>query len=147
MKLDILKKSIVKGTVAFLALLSLYFFILTLLSGWKFASSQFAQFWFYILSLATGFGIQFGLYSYLKNIVKQKVLTGQVLATTGATSGGAMISCCTHYLTNILPVLGATGMITFISQYQVQFFWVGLFFNFLGIAYMVSRIVKFSRKL
>lgn len=141
-----MRKSVIKGIIASLAILAVYFLILTLVSGWKFTWEQFIQFWYYILSLALGFGIQFGLYSYLKEMIKQKALTGQVLAATGATSAAAMVSCCAHYLTNILPVLGVAGLITFIGQYQVQFFWVGLVFNSLGIVYMAKKIIKFSKK-
>lgn len=143
--LDILKKSVFKGGLAFLTLLSVYFLILTLVSGWRFTWEQFTQFWYYVISLALGFGVQFSLYSYLKGIVKEQA-TGQVLATTGATSTTAMISCCAHYLTNILPILGVTGIITFIGQYQVQFFWMGLFFNLLGIFYIGNKIVNFSKQ-
>lgn len=143
---DILRKSVTGGIIAFLVLLSVYFLVLTLVSGWKFTWEQFTQFWYYILLLASGFGIQFSLYSYLKGIVKQRASTGQILATTGATSTTAMISCCAHYLTNILPVLGVTGIITFIGQYQVQFFWVGLFINLLGIIYIGNKVLKFSQQ-
>lgn len=142
----ILGKSIARGIVAFLVLLTVYFLILTLVSGWRFAQEQFAQFWPYVISLALGFGVQFGLYNYLKDAVKKQALTGRVLVTTGATSTTAMISCCAHYLTNILPILGVTGIITFIGQYQIQFFWIGLFFNFLGIVYIGNKIVKFYRQ-
>ncbi|KKQ29864.1 MAG: hypothetical protein A3H17_01700 [Candidatus Levybacteria bacterium RIFCSPLOWO2_12_FULL_37_14] len=143
---NILGKSVAKGIMAFLVILTVYFLVLTLVSGWRFAQGQFFQFWFYVVSLALGFGIQFGLYSYLKGIVKQKAFAGGVLVTTGATSATAMISCCAHYLTNILPILGVTGIITFIGQYQIQFFWLGLFFNFLGIIYTGSKIIKFSKQ-
>lgn len=141
----ILKKALLRGVVAFSILLSVYFLILTLVSGWKFTWEQFTQFWYYILPLALGFGVQFSLYSYLKGVVKEQA-TRQVLATTGATSTTAMISCCAHYLTNILPILGVTGIITFIGQYQVQFFWIGLFFNFLGILYIGNKVLKVSQQ-
>ena len=137
--LEVLKKSVFKGILASLTLLSVYFLALTLVSGWKFMLEQFAQFWYYVVSLALGFGIQFTLYSYLKGLIKGQA-TGQVLATTGTTSTAAMISCCAHYLTNILPILGVTGIITFIGQYQVQFFWIGLFFNLLGIFYIGNKL-------
>jgi|SRR3989304_5207419 len=143
---DILKKALLRGAIAFSALLSIYFLILTLVSGWKFSWEQFSQFWYYIISLALGFGVQFSLYTYLKGIVREQS-TGQVLATTGATSTTAMISCCAHYLTNILPILGVTGIITFIGQYQVQFFWIGLFFNLLGIFYIGNKVLKVSQKI
>ena len=142
----ILRKALLKGGLAFLSLLSIYFLVLTLVSGWQFALMQFNQFWYYIISLALGFGLQFSLYSYLKGVVSQ--LNGKaVLTATGATSTGAMISCCAHYLTNILPILGVTGIITFITQYQVQFFWAGLFFNLLGILYIENKVVKVSQPL
>ena len=143
---DILKKALLRGAIAFSALLSIYFLILTLVSGWKFSWEQFSQFWYYIISLALGFGVQSSLYTYLKGIVREQS-TGQVLATTGATSTTAMISCCAHYLTNILPILGVTGIITFIGQYQVQFFWIGLFFNLLGIFYIGNKVLKVSQKI
>jgi Cu+-exporting ATPase len=50
-----------------------------------------------------------------------------------------MLACCTHYLVNILPVLGAVGAVTLVAQYQVQLFWVGLAFNAAGLAYIGHR--------
>lgn len=139
--IEVLKKAIVRGILAFLTLLSIYFLILTLISGWNFTLEQFSQFWYYIISLALGFGIQLSLYSYLRGVAQQQAPKGQLVAT-GTTSTAAMISCCAHYLTNILPILGVTGIITFISQYQIQFFWIGLAFNLLGIIYIGNKVLK-----
>lgn len=136
--------AIKKGLLATFILLVVYFTTVTLVSGWSFAQDQFRQFWYYVVTLATGFGIQIGLYSYLKSSIKNTVSPG-VVATTGATSTAAMISCCAHYLVNLLPILGAVGIITVISQYQVQLFWVGLAFNFAGIVYMANKVYKFSK--
>ncbi len=130
--------AIVKGTLATLILLSVYFAVTTFVSGWNFALGQFFRFWYYLVTLAVGFGIQMGLYSYLK----AKISAGRMLAVSGTTSTAAMISCCAHYMVNFLPILGAVGIITVISQYQVQLFWVGLAFNFAGIAYMSYEISK-----
>ena len=141
-----MNRAILKGTLASLALLVVYFTIVSLVSGWSFAQEQFRQFWYYVIPLATGFGIQVGLYSYLKRSVKSSI-SPSVVATSGATSTAAMISCCAHYLVNVLPMLGAIGIITVIAQYQVQLFWVGLAFNFAGIVYMANRVYKFSRSL
>ncbi len=132
-----------QGLLAASALLIIYFTIITLVSGWSFAQDQFRQFWYYIVTLSIGFGIQVGLYSYLKSSIKLAV-SPKVLATTGATSTVAMISCCAHYLVNLAPVLGTIGIITVISQYQIQLFWVGLAFNFAGIFYMSNKIYKFK---
>lgn len=141
---SIVKDSTLKGLLATFVLLVIYLTIVTLVSGWAFAQVQFRQFWFFIITLAIGFGIQVGLFTYLKNAIKQNA-SPRVLAVSGTTSTVAMVSCCAHYLVNILPILGAVGIITVISSYQVQLFWVGFAFNFLGIVYMVNRVYKFNR--
>ena len=135
-----MNKALVNGIFATTILLTVYITVVSLVSGWTFAQQQFRQFWYFVVTLAVGFGIQVGLYSYLKTIIK--TVSPKVVATSGATSTAAMISCCAHYLVNILPILGAVGIITVISQYQVQLFWVGLAFNFAGIAYMTNKVIK-----
>ncbi|KKU03411.1 MAG: hypothetical protein UX99_C0018G0009 [Candidatus Amesbacteria bacterium GW2011_GWB1_47_26] len=130
---------IIKGLLATLILLAFYFTIVVLVSGWSFAQDQFRQFWYYVVTLAIGFGVQVGLYSYFKTL-------GKVLAVSGTTSTAAMVSCCAHYLVNVLPILGAVGIITVISQYQIQLFWIGLAFNFAGIGYMLYQVRNFTKK-
>lgn len=137
---------IVKGTLASIVLLAVYITIVSLVSGFGFMLKQFSEFWYFVVTLALGFGIQVGLYSYLKNAIKQNPSKG-VLAVSGTTTTAAMISCCAHYLVNILPILGAVGIITVISQYQVQLFWVGLAFNFAGIAYITNKVMKLRKHL
>ena len=142
----IILTSTLKGFLAVFLLLIFYFSTVTLISGWGFSKDQFSKFWYFILILAFGFGIQVGLYSCLKSAIHQNV-SAKILATSGATSTAAMISCCAHYLVNVLPILGATGIITFISQYQIQFFWMGLVFNFAGITYMAGKVHRFSKEM
>lgn len=126
-------------------LLGVYFLVLTLVSGWEFTLSQFNQFWYFIVSLAVGFGIQVALYTYLRTAVGRMDMSGKVMAVSGTTSTAAMISCCAHYLTNILPVLGAAGVLVLVGQYQIELFWFGLACNLAGILYTASKVLKFSR--
>ena len=51
-----------------------------------------------------GFGIQIGLNFYLRNLIKGMHNEGKVVSVIGTTSTVAMISCCTHYLANFLPM-------------------------------------------
>lgn len=127
------------------ALLGIYFVILAAVSGWEFTVSQFLDFWYFIVSLAAGFGVQIGLFTYLRNAVRGMGMSGKVVAVSGTTSTAAMISCCAHYLTNILPVVGAAGAIALVAQYQIELFWFGLASNLAGIVYMANRVAKFSR--
>ena len=143
--MKILQGPILKGLLGLSVLLLFYFVIVTSISGWDFLQNQFSKFWYFILALAFGFGIQVGLYSYLKNSVHVQNPQAKVLAASGSTSGAAMISCCAHYLANILPILGITGFITIITQYQIQLFWVGLAANLAGILYMSSKVSKFTK--
>lgn len=134
------------GAAAFAALLVVYFGALTLISGWRFTLDQFNEFWFYIVPLAAGFGVQVALYLRLRDVVMQTKDATGVVAASGTTSAAAMVSCCAHYLMNVAPVLGATGLVAFVAQFQVELFWVGLLFNLAGIAYVASKLVKASRQ-
>lgn len=140
---------IIKGALASLILLLVYFTIVSLVSGWEFMLEQFTKYWYFVVTLAIGFGMQVGLYSHLKEAMKKKHTntSGKVLAVSGTTSTAAMISCCAHYLVNFLPILGAVGIISLISQYQIQLFWVGMAFNLAGLAYMLNQVRKFNRML
>ena len=136
------------GLLSALLLLGVYFAVLSAVSGFAFAQEQFGSYWYFVVSLAAGFGLQVGLYSFLRQAVKFR---GQgvgpaAVAVTGTTSTAAMISCCAHYAVNILPVLGAVGIATFVAQYQTELFWVGLIFNLGGIAYIGSKVLKFRQQ-
>lgn len=134
------------GTLAFGLLLAAYFGVLTIVSGWKFTVSQFSEFWFYIVPLGAGFGLQVALYTRLRQLLHQSKDARTVMAASGTTSTAALISCCAHYLVNVAPVLGATGLVSFATQYQIEFFWVGLAFNAAGIAYIGNKLFEASKE-
>lgn len=144
-RIHIISKATAMGVLATAGLLGFYFLILSLVSDWAFTVEQFSTYRYYIVSLAAGFGIQIGLFTYLRSAIQNHCSSGKVVAVSGTTSTAAMISCCAHYLVNILPVIGATGLVTFVGQYQVQLFWVGLASNAAGILYIASKMVQFSR--
>ena len=131
---------------AALVLLGIYFGALTLVSGWDFTVEQFLTYRYFVLALAVGFGVQVGLFVYLKALVQGARNQGVVLATSGTASTAAMVSCCTHYLANIAPIIGAAGLVTFATQYQVELFWVGIVFNAVGILYIVSKVIQATKE-
>jgi Cu+-exporting ATPase len=134
------------GAGALVLLLAIYFGVVSFISGMNFALEQFAKFWYFIVPLAIGFGIQVGLFTHLKNLVGKHAASGKVVAVSGTTSTAAMVSCCAHYLTNILPILGATGFLAVVAEYQVELFWLGLAFNAAGVMYILSKVVNASRE-
>lgn len=128
------------GLLAAGALLVLYFGALTALSGRDFAAAEFARYWYFIVPLALGFGVQVALFARLRVLARSTGHSGAVVAASGTTSTAAMVSCCAHYLANVAPVLGATGLVAFAAQFQVEFFWVGLVFSAAGIAFVLRRV-------
>jgi Cu+-exporting ATPase len=133
------------GTLASLTMLGVYFGVLTLVSGWDFTASEFARFWYFVVALAFGFGTQIGLYVYLKQVLALHHAAGTMVVASGTTSTAAMLACCAHYLANVLPIVGAAGLVTLVAQYQVELFWVGLAFNAAGIAFVGNRILQARR--
>ena len=138
-------KPLTAGMIATAVMLAAYFGVLTSISGWSFTATEFARYWYYILPLVAGFGLQIGLYAALKQQLAQHHAGGKMVAASGTTSTAAMLSCCTHYLTNILPVIGATGAVTLVAHYQVELFWLGLAFNAAGILYIGNRLIRAAR--
>src|SRR3989344_5601268 len=100
--------SIVYGTLASVFLLAIAVAAMSLISGVDFAVGQLRAYGYYIGMLVVGFGVQVGLYVYLKQSI-QGTGAGKIVGITGTTSTAAMISCCAHYLVNILPLLGVAG--------------------------------------
>ena len=139
-----MRKSIIFGFGASLILLFLYFSVLSLISGWDFAVSQFSENWYWVIGLAAGFGIQIGIFTYLR-VLHQAKVSGKIVAASGTTSTIAMISCCAHYLVNILPVIGISGLAVFLGQYQTELFIVGAISNLAGIFYLLSKAKKFKQ--
>ena len=60
------------GLVAALGLLAIYGVTMTALSGWEATVEQFRALWYFMIPLATGFGVQVGLYTKLKAAMKEK---------------------------------------------------------------------------
>lgn len=133
--------ALVAGTL----LLGVYAVVLLLVSGGEFLRAQFAQYWYFVLALAAGFGVQVGLYSRLRQVTRHDRGSGKVVAVSGGTSTAAMISCCAHYVANVLPVLGATGVVALVAQYQTELFWVGLAFSLAGIVYVGRKLAAATR--
>jgi P-type Cu+ transporter len=135
-----IRESLGAAVAASALLLSVYVSVIALGSGWSYAQSELARFWPYLLPLSVGFGIQVGLYWFLRRLLSEAHASRNALAASGTSSTVAMMSCCAHYVLNLAPVLGAAGVLAFLAQYQIELFWVGMGFNAAGIAFIGSRV-------
>lgn len=135
------KNSFFIGLLASLSLVIFYFVVMLLFTGSPpIAISQIKDLWPWFTILVIGFGAQFGLFIYLKSLIKSasSVMTA---ANTGV-SGFSMIACCAHHLTDVLPLFGLAGLSLFLTRYQVWLLGVGIASNLIGIIYISRQIRK-----
>ena len=133
-----MKRHHVIGIIASLSVLLLYFLIMILFNPLNMALLQFSSMWYWILLLSLGFGIQVGLFAFIR---QQNKINSGTLIVSGTTSIGSMIACCVHHVSDIAPILGLSVVAIFFSKYQVPFILLGLFSNMIGIL-MMFRIIK-----
>ena len=90
-------KSIRRGVVSALGLVLFYFIVMGISSkSWSATISQFQDLWYWLILLSAGFGIQVGLFVYLKNYIKhpqamtnpKKVAATSTGGMNGWSSGG-----------------------------------------------------------
>jgi len=132
------------GLLAALGLVGLYFAVVALLQDRAHAVSLLWQDRYFVAAIASGFGTQMGLYTYLRQLRRARG-PAQVLAGTGTgTSSLAMVACCLHHASDVLPLIGLSGAAIFLSRFRIPFMALGLAMNLAGIAVSV-RILRRAR--
>lgn len=130
---------------------SFYIGILTWAQGWDYASRQFVRDRFYVVPIILGFGIQAALYAILRFRLFVPVTSrhhaGSMVGASGGTSATAMIACCIHHVTDVLPILGLSAAASLLTRYQRPFMLVGLAMNLAGIVIMLVILYRERRKL
>lgn len=128
----------------------LYFGIVSWAEGLQHAVELFWQDRWIVLPIILGFGVQAGLYVVLKKRLFLPVeSTGPSGALTGAGGGMstvAMVACCAHHVTDVLPILGLTAAAAFLAEYRTAFMLVGLGTTLLGIVVMLTILLRERRK-
>jgi hypothetical protein len=141
-----MEKSIRNGVVAAVGLILFYFMVMGISSrSWSATFSQFQDVWYWMILLSVGFGTQIALFTYLKDYLKKpRVMrhSNMIAATTTGTSATAMVACCAHHLTEVLPFIGFSAASVFLTRYQIPLIIFGVVMNGLGIAYMIRQIRK-----
>lgn len=126
------------GMSAGALLLAFYFIVASSLGGISFAADNFAGLWYWMVPLIAGFGIQIGMFFYLREKMHKKA-TAHAAASTGI-STTSMIACCAHHIADIAPFLGISALGLLLTKYQPTFLLAGVLSNILGIMYMTAMI-------
>ena len=128
----------------------IYFGILILAQGRDAALSVFLSNQWYVIPIWITFGIQAALYSILRFRLFIPTTspghTGALVGTSGGTSVIAMVACCLHHVTDVLPILGLSTAATFLTHYQRPFMLVGLGLNVIGMIVMLIILYREYRK-
>ncbi len=135
-----LLKAALFGALAAIGLVTFYLGTITLAQSWGHALQQLAEDVWFVGAIALGFGVQMGLFTYLRALCS-RVGAGSMAASTG-TSTVAMLACCAHHLTEMLPIIGLSGAAVFLNAYKTPLLWFGILMNLGGIAYMFYQIRK-----
>lgn len=129
------KKFIIVGVISGLVMVFVYFVILSIANSFSHALDQFFEIWYWILALSVGFGIQVGLYSFVKTSFR-------TVAISGGISTGSMVACCLHHLVDVLPLMGLTVAVVFLIKYQTLFFVIGILSSIVSIIIMLEIVQK-----
>ena len=127
--------SVLYGVLSGIGLLLFSLIIVSTFQGIEFAFLNLRSMWYLIFPLAIGFGVQIGLYTAIKHTAQ---ITGTV-AATGAISGGSMVACCSHFLLQVIPLIGISGLAVTLTKYQARFLAIGILSNIIGITLLIRH--------
>jgi len=134
-------RSIVVGLVASLALLLFYLGLVSLISwSWSHTLALLAEDRWFVFPITLGFGLQAGLLTYLRSLHGVTRMPAVMTSSSAGASTAAMIACCAHHVTDVLPLIGLSGAALFLAQYKVPFMVVGVLSNAAGIGVLLTMI-------
>jgi hypothetical protein len=67
-------------------------------------------------------------------------------ATKTATGGGAgasavgMVACCAHHVADLAPIIGASGLAVFLTDYRISIMVLGIGINAFGVVLAARRL-------
>jgi hypothetical protein len=138
------------GMLGAVFLSAIYFGIVSWAESPRHAVEFFWQDRWIVIPIILGFGLQVALYTILKLRLFLPVnyigSSGTSVGVSGTTSSIAMVACCAHHVTDVLPIIGLTAAATFLANYRLAFMGFGLGTTFLGIGYMLFILFRERRK-
>lgn len=129
------------GVLGALALIGLYLGIVSWAQGSEHAFELLWDERLFVGLVSAGFGTQVGLFAYVRMVRRSIARESLALAGAGtATSSVSMIACCAHHLTDVLPVLGLSGLAIVLNDFRIPLMVIGLTVNLVGIGIMVREL-------
>lgn len=139
------RKPLLFGFLGMAGLMLLYLGLVSLAEGWTHAVELLLEDAWIVGPIMLGFGVQMGLYGYLRGIQAAIRGAGAMAGAGGGTSTVAMAACCAHHVADVMPLLGLSAGAAFLAEYRIPFMVFGLITNLIGIAVMVVLIIRAKR--
>jgi len=134
------------GLAASIVMLLFYLSLVSLVSqSWDHALSLLADDRWFVAPIIAGFGVQAGLFTHLRGLHRGAKASAAVTGSSAGMSTAAMVACCAHHVTDVLPLIGLSGAAIFLAEYKVPFMVVGLLSNVVGIGYLLVHIRRARR--
>lgn len=128
--------------IAILIVVAINFLVLYFLNFPSMALIQIKKYIWLLIPLILGFGVQIGLFTYLKHL---NAVCGITTMTGGGISTISMILCCSHYLVNVLPFI-SLSFASLLTKYTFYILLIGVLSNIFGILFMLNKIKDIKGK-
>ena len=129
------------GLAGAVALVGLYLALVTWAQGLDHALELLWGDQLFVGLISTGFGVQVGLFAYLRLLQRAMARESVALAGAGtATSSIAMVACCAHHLADVLPIAGLSGLAVFFVEFRTPLMLLGIATNLVGIVVMLRQL-------
>ena len=139
-----LRRSLVFGVLASLGLLVFYVGTIAIVQDWEHAFTQLGEDAPFVAALVAGFGAQVALFTYTRALQASTSKAG--VAAGAGSSSVAMVACCAHHLTDVLPVVGLSAGAGFLGAYKEPLLWLSVAINAGGVIYLVGQLRKATRE-
>lgn len=129
------------GLLAAAALGLFYALVVGGVGGLSHLAQRAADDWPWLMLILAGFGAQIGLFVELRR--RHRLQDAAMRAATGGGAGASavgMVACCAHHAADLAPIIGASGLAVFLTDYRISIMILGIGINALGVVLAARRL-------
>lgn len=134
-------KTLRAGVLAAMALGMFYALVVGGVGGIAHLGDQATDDWPWLVLILAGFGTQVALFVELRR--RHRLYDAAMRTATGSGAGASavgMVACCAHHAADLAPIIGASGVAVFLTDYRVPIMIAGIAINALGVVIAARRL-------
>jgi hypothetical protein len=141
-----LRRAVAIGLLGSLVLSGVYLGVVSLAESPRHALDLLWQDRWLVLPIILTFGVQVGLYAFVRAGAHFAPAAAGASLAGGGMSTVAMVACCVHHVTDVLPIVGVSLAATFLTTWKTPLMGFGLAANLAGIAVILWLIRRDRRR-